>query len=385
MTRKRRHRGARTRSGAKPAPSAQGFDYGAGFGVLLVGDMEFPRLLTKAGILGVGYGQGHDAGMDTELPLVSLIASSPGPLVEAFDRFAKWARATDGDALEVCWVFLRDGGYLIGLTVEAQGLQYRCTGFARHTVVRVATVPVWVKRMDTCGEETLRFRKYRQILGTPFLFAGAHCSLRSGDLQGATSGDIRPIPGIQPLRKVNATLVDEADIAPDTLPWVALQTATRGSGASASPPARTSTWSKDRGTVLRAHFPVTLERARILQSESSELAALCGKYTPWQVEQAICNVVLSAELFDGLPHYPGVQVERLPDLIGGALAGRFEQADGQRDRLRGISVATVECQIDLDSTFLLAKAGHPTPSTATDHQGLLLGLGLLDPRASVAA
>lgn len=384
MVRRLRHRKMKAAKRRQPAPDAQGFDYGVGFGVVLLGDVEFPSLLSKANILGLVYGLDHDSGLGAQVPFASLIAGSPKPLVEAFEHFSKWAETTDGDAVDLCWVFLRDGGYLLGLTPEAHRLQHRCTGFARHSAVRLTTAPVWVKRMDTCGPETLKFRKYCEVLGAPFLFGAAQCSVASHDLRRAKSSDIKPIKGIRPLRKVSATFVDQCDVLPNTLPWVALQTVIRDRTGVSQPPApNAETWFQDRRSALGAYFPVTLERIRAWHSETGELGGLFERYAPWQVEQAICNVLLSSDIQNGRPHYAGIHAEDLPDVIGRHLDRRVELADGRRGRLRAISLETVERQIRLDSMFLMVKPGCNALEDTTNIQASLEAAGLAEPRTSL--
>jgi hypothetical protein len=388
--RKARRRGkekAKRRPQARPqvTPDAQGFDYGTGFGTALLGDVEFPSLLGKANVRAVAYGFQWDPEFNVQLPLVSLIAESSEHLAEAFKHFSAWAKGSDGDAVDLSWVFLRNGGYLFGLGPEAGRLQERCLGFHRHVAVRVTTAPLWIKPIDTCGPNTLAFRRYCEVLGSPFLFGAASCSLPTHALPDATHGDFHPLEGVVPIRKLSATLVDQDDVHAGSFPWLALQLHRRGKRLRREPPPfDPATFFRDRRTILTAHFPVTLERIRVLASERADLAKLFQDFAPWQVEQAICNLLLSYALFERQPHYPGVRSPDLPNVIGQALAQRVEQADGDSSRLRELRPEVIRKQIELDSLALLVR-GSPKRRPPTNVQAALRLAGVLDPQDSLVS
>jgi hypothetical protein len=370
---------------SQAASDSQGFDYGAGLGASLLGDVEFPSLLSRANVRAVAYGEEYDPEFKAQLPLVTLVGESSEHLALAFKHFSAWAEASDGDAIDLSWVFLRHGGYLLGLAPEAGRLQERCLGFHRNVAVRIATAPLWIKPIDTCGPQTLAFRRYCQVLGSPFLFGATQCSLPRHALPDATHHDFRPVEGVRPIRKLSATFVDEDAVEDGTLPWLALRLHRRSKRLSReAPPFDPKTYFRDRRMILSAHFPVTLERVRALVAERSDLAELFEEFAPWQVEQAVCNVLLSSAIFDGRPHYPGVSPATLPDVIGKALAHRIEQADGAPSRVRDLPTQVIRRQIELDSLVLLAKAIHKNRPTS-DVQAALKAAGVIDPRQSLVS
>src|SRR5262245_25918113 len=128
-------------------PSRFGYDF-ARRTALLLGAPDFPRLLFAADVRAVVYGFDADPALPIGLPSVWLLGAHQQPLVEAFEQFAAWTAATDDDAVDLSWVFLNSGGYLLTLAPEQTRLQQRLLSHHRDSTVAISMAPIWIKQLD---------------------------------------------------------------------------------------------------------------------------------------------------------------------------------------------------------------------------------------------
>jgi hypothetical protein len=355
-----------------------GIDYGCLPYSMAVGSLDFPRHLSAAKVIGVAYGWAYSDTLGRTVPLVSLVAENADELATAFKMFNAWSTATDPDAVDITFAFRKAGGYVLAISPEHSRLEQRYTGFDR-TFRFVGLTATWFKSLDSVNPALLEFRKYCSAILAPFLFDGAIYPTAGPPLSASSRPRLQSIPGLLPLLKFNVSFVDEDSVEANTLGWLALhlQDQRSGSHAPKSRPIPTSAEiAKHRFKMLTCHFPVTLERIR----RSSEIRELARRFErdgirEWQVEQAICNLVLKLEMPPA--HDRNVlKGSRVSDPLLQALGGRFEIAD-QRD-LPVFTDDHVQQQVVDDGVALLDFIGRKVPSTRSTVQEALGSASALD-------
>lgn len=98
----------------KTKPSSEichGYDYAFPPKVAVVGPPEFPGLLGEAKVFAVAYGIGRHSELG-DIPCVTLVGTNTDSLEKAFKEFERWTDQSDGDSVDLTFLFLRDGGYL---------------------------------------------------------------------------------------------------------------------------------------------------------------------------------------------------------------------------------------------------------------------------------
>lgn len=330
---------------------AQGLDYAFLAGVMAVGSFEFPGHLRDAAVDAVAYGSAWSETLKRQVPSVSLLAKRGKELSAAFEEFEAWARPTDSDAVELTFVFLKKGGYVLGISPEPQRLRRRCLGFDRaHRVVIVNGM--WFKPMKSVHPALRQLRAYRSQSIAPFFFGGATYSGPRSALLLPSPPNVVPLPGREPLLKFEATLVDEDEAIPDTTGWVATRVFSRKRVRDRKPRLPTAEEiAKQRRATLARHFPVTLERLH----QRGDLVTLGANLVSagvrfWQIEQALCNLAISVEICKG-PHFPGLRPREVTQQVTQTLASRCELADA--GQVPEFTVDEVRTQIAADGNALL--------------------------------
>jgi hypothetical protein len=353
--RKKKQRGL-GRDSSSPRPL--GFDYGFLPTVAALSSISFPKLLTDASVIAIGYGEANDPDVGV-VPAISLVGTNVENLIAAFQEFTAWAQATDGDALELNFVFLKSGGYLLALTPERRRLELRCLGYERtHRVISFFVS--WVKQLDTVHPALLRIREYAQHFPAPFLFAASHLKGKP-PFVGADPRMVEPVDVVKPLLKFDVTFTNEADARPGSAAWMALQAAIerskKGKKAKSKSPVRTTP--KEifdfRARSLGIHFPVTMERISMDEELQKVHATLRENgFRQWQLDQATCNLVLSHQLV-GQPHFRGIRQHNLSETVVNALNERYEMADLQA--LPSIATDMLRTQVTADGQALMKFLG----------------------------
>ena len=353
-------------------PHLWGFDYGFLPNAMIVGNLEFPGLLTNAQIDAVAYGMTHSRLLKATVPTITLLAKDPDNLKKAFDVFHHWSKNADPDAVELTLIFLRAGGYYLVISPELTRLQQRLFAYDR-THRSISSTPMWCKKLDSVDPVLQQIREINSSSSiSPFILSGA---VHRGATEATTLRSIKEVEGLYELLKFEATFVDEADVAPGTFASAVLSI-DAGSDLSVgkSRPDRDPRGIADRrAEALACHFPVTLERLRVggvVRSLATE-PQLSGIF-PWQIEQAICNMELQREL-----NRPIVRTyQDVEDRIVTALRGRYELADG-----RGLGLADIELvrkQVIADGNRLLTHVKGGRRGRLSSLQGRLRELSLLD-------
>lgn len=366
--------------------SPKGVDFGSEGHSLLVGSMEFISELQRANILAVGYGVTSSKELNAQLPQVSFLAKDSQSLVRAFKQFEKWGAKSDGDVVEMTFVFLEAGGYLVGIGPEIHRLRQRVSRFDR-TLSPIVVGATWTKHLDTRGPTVDQFRRYKTKLVSPFVLGAA-------TYEGEVKKDsveperIRPCLEVDGILKFECTFFDEKDVVENTT----ASTMLRGhQGKLPSNPRlmpkrsrmkheKPENHLRRREEFFRRHFPVT--RGRLLQENRhlSCFADLAKRgVRRWQFEQAMINLTLSMVLANGDRHYSSISANDLHRRIVDHLQhSRFEIADS-KDALAGIAPEDVEKQIILDAQSLLKDFGVSVrPNDLNSLQMLLAKQHLLD-------
>ena len=343
---------------------------------MAVGIYEFPSHLTAASVDAVAYGFEHSEELNRGLPIISLVAQDADHLARAFQDFAAWAAATDPDAVEVTFVFRESGGYLLTIEPEVTHLERRCLGFDRAHRAMASSV-MWVKPIDTVDPMLKRLREYSSRTLSPFLFHGATYGGSRSSLEASSLPQVRPLSGVPPLLKFEVNFVDEKDVLPHSSAWYAIEL-DAGRESRSKPQYRVpnaSDTAQRRIGALRCHFPVTLERL----ARSSWFLTMRNDLTaagikPWQIEQALCNLVLCRDMGCG-EHFTGLSARKLQRAVVEALRSRYELADGVS--VPHFALEQIEIQLLADGNALLKDMRKEPQVAISDLQAALASVSAL--------
>ncbi|MEQ1909178.1 MAG: hypothetical protein ABMA15_10170 [Vicinamibacterales bacterium] len=180
--------------------------------------------------------------------------------------------------------------------------------------------------------------------------------------------------------------VDEDEVTPESIEWLALKAAveprTKLPQSSAGPPKpEPEEIARQRAKALAHHFPVTLERIR----RSAQAPTLLGDLAAddvrhWQVEQALCNLVLSTEITRG-PHYTSLSARKTDNSIIKALQSRYELADG--GAIPTFARDVVRTQVLADANALLRFLGKEIVAELANAQAALASISALEDAAGI--
>ena len=349
---KRRKRTSRA-SAQKTQP--RGFDYGCLPYAMALASFEFPGHLRAASVDAVAYGSVWSEAVNQTVPIISLVAQRGDELTKAFEEFNVWSKITDPDSVEITFVFRKSGGYVLAISPEYSRLERRCLGFDR-THRAMAVTANWFKPIDSIHSLLRSFREHCSAPIAPFLFGGATYVGPRSVLSSSPPPDVSPIRGLQPLLKFEVTFIDEDDVTPSSMGWLALKVLKAGSqqvpGSPTRPPKpEPDDVAKQRVKTLAHHFPVTLERIRRSSSVPPLMLRLAASgVRPWQIEQALCNLVLSAEMGQGA-HFIGLSARKAKSGIVQAIMSRYELANGSD--IPTFSIEEVSIQVVADGNALL--------------------------------
>lgn len=342
-----------------------GVDYSLPATAIAVGDFTFVQHLHAADVQGFVYEFVVGAGAPP--PFVGLICGNPQAARAAFDIFHSWSEGTDGDALQLTWCFQPNGTYAVFLTPDEARLAVRCLGFERflRPLLFTAAFCKQVDLVDSTSDATHRFRDYCKSWHHPFLFGAV-----------AIEPTLRVASVVTPLLKYQARIVDEAQLPEDSIERRMLSRRARQSkSAGLSPMEKPSVLCRDR--VLEQHFPVTLERIRRSPVSHAIRTVASDGFGPSLAKQAAANLVLSARLCDGLPHFKGLAKSALRDTVVQGVSAHFEAADSS-DISRLLSYENLSRQAMLDGNALLTAAGSKQGRTNQEVLALIEKKGLLD-------
>lgn len=347
------------RGTARRHRSEYGFDYGIGITTAAIGSLEFNNNLGGAEVVAVAYGIAYSKMLGMEVPVLTLVGRNEEPLRKAFEEFSGWAESTDADAIELTIVFMKDGGYRLCINPETGALFQRTLQYDAVANPLAFTV-MWIKKIDTTSQPLKDFReRHSEGIIRPFL-------LRAECYTGILLKDSQPIPELfkpvsynQELLKFDIRFVDEGSKNdPD---WQRIASGSKY--IDSKPPIKGRTTPKSivwnrRKESLKRLFPVTLWRLKSSE-RIKELRCSAEKrgLHEWQIDQAICNLVLSQQVAEGNLHFQGCSKNDWPDLLWKTLCNRFEIASVDEPEFERLTVENVVYQAILDGKTLLAHYG----------------------------
>ena len=339
--------------------SGLGFDYGVGIRAAAVGSMEFHKNLMDAEIVAVAYGHDYSQALKSRLPAITLVGRNEEPLRGAFEEFSNWAEWTDADAIEVTMVFMKDGGYRLCINPEVDALYKRALKY--DTVFNpLALQVIWIKVINSTSQPLIDLRKFLSGgIIRPFLLRGAHYTGILQENRPPTPELLEPIAHNEELLKFEIKFVDEG--SKKDLHWQRIALGSRRVERATVVEDRTipksMVWTRRKEAIKRL-FPVTLWRSNSCESSvvlkhGAEERGLHG----WQIEQAICNLVLSREIADGNFHFQGCKRRDWPEQLWSALTSRFEVSGVDKEGFEQLTVEAIVRQAILDAKILLKEYG----------------------------
>lgn len=135
---------------AKAEPLMPGADHGWPNNVMVWAAMEFNDNLRAANIVGCGYSEQYNADVGGVIPVVILLATNPGPLIEALKQFQTWMTYTGPDALNAEILYSGDG-YYFAFGAEPKHLIWRTLGLTSIVDPQIVGV-TYIKTIDSRQE-----------------------------------------------------------------------------------------------------------------------------------------------------------------------------------------------------------------------------------------
>jgi hypothetical protein len=353
-------------SAAGLAPQQRGFDFGIDLPGVLLADMSFIDLLKQAEIIACSYQYVAEGPFGVPMREIALVGYHHEPLAKAFAEFQRWGASEDGDAVQLSFIFLKDGGYLLEIEREPIRATRNLRGLNR-VFSPILIGGAYIKKFDTRHQALGALRKYKtKFLISPFLFGAASIASASSGI--LSPEDIQPIPSVAPLLKFEAEFVDEETLQPGARhhsllkpPGARSQKKKALLNALPTPSKqKPADYSRHRKTMIERHFPVTVERIRAGRYSELMSAVRNRGVRQWQFEQAACNLLLSATLADGQKFYPNIPDGEFTKELGKALDEREERSD--TPKLSQFSVDDIVTQVALDAAALLQAVGHVASS-----------------------
>ena len=378
MARKRKKRKNRTYSKTARAIHLA-FDYGCLPTAMAVANLDFPTLLTEAQVDAVAYGTRHSKELNEEVPAISLVAQHAAPLAKAFSIFQDWSISSDSDAVELTFLLRDAGGYILVISPEPARMEQRCIGYNR-THQAVNTAAMWCKPIDTFNPILSRFKDhYTSVPIAPYIFTGETYTGPRSAFRRVSPAGLHEVSGLHALLKFEVTFVAEHEAIPGTIGWLAAKIES-SSNIQTGPRRHIPTPDEISGCRLRTlsrHFPVTLERMRVSREIRDSIHDLQQeKIQPWQVEQAICNLVLESDLSSGKVRGRSEMHERIIE----ALDERYELADGSS--LPPFDAERIRRQVLADGNELLSHMQAKRAQNLSSLQTSLQTLSLLESKSA---
>jgi hypothetical protein len=358
----------------KSLPLMPGFDYGLESNLAIMTAPDFNDNLRAANIIACAYGAKYSSEIGAQVPIISLVATDPELLKKALIQFKAWIDATGPDALKV-EILYSDKGYQISFGPNAKHLLWRTVGLD-STVDPLIWGLTYIKTIDT--RNPFLDQLAEQLPVAPIIIAGAHYTGPAQPSVTPTPRDMQSIPGCPelmlfqlPIYKTPSEVPRESGLIPfaNTIPREQLAS----SRESYQQEARSShsVFSR-RERRIASLMPVTLHMLRTFTPLRAKLQALAQSgFAPWQLEQAVVNQRLWAQLSPEartLIQNP----KELPNVVA-----RFVELDRPNWHEVAADEASILKQAQRDLRVLLKGLGIPRPDSAEDCQRQLAERGYL--------
>ena len=265
-----------------------GFDYGTKPRVAVIGDLEFPQLLSD-GFLALGYLRIPQFGILVDPPVLVMAFRDKTIAQECFMHFKGWSDASeDGDAVGIGFVEFEDNEYGLCVYQEPKRLTDRVLPKSHQSETEPLLMNVgYIKRFPQASQGYAWFKT--MVKRSPFVLA-------PGTLNGELMLDLA-------IRKREVSFYQQDNIPENTMEFVLARPyqsdVEKQLKASPKPNLKLSRLEifQRRKVQLARFFPVTLERLRFSLTFSEIKQKLVEEgYQDWQVVQAGCNLVLKYRL-----------------------------------------------------------------------------------------
>jgi hypothetical protein len=200
-------------------------------------------------------------------------------------------------------------------------------------------------------------RRYHSALIAPIAFGAA--LLPSGLIVQTAQSSLKRVSGIRSFIKFSYTFLDEETLPLTPAAEMMLSLHRRrgekksSHSESLQPKPTPATWGAKRKKVMREMFPLTMFRARSSNLVGEVMAKFGGvEAQVWQIEQAICNIVLSRVMGASGNHYEGIPSSKLLQSIVDR-ASKYTEIAGGENLIDGVGPDEVEAQVLLDSSYLV--------------------------------
>ena len=262
------------------APVPIGYDYGLKPRLMLVGNTEFPALLSKP-LLAVAYGRMPDVGGLIELPFLGFLFDTTQNARHCFGIFKEWVDAAkDGDAVCINFIEFKNGDYGICISPRMEDMIERLV--PPHQREEVDPLAFLVGHLKTFSQQSQGYKYFRDK-------ASKSRFLVTAETQHGSLNEFN-------FRKRQVNFWKEDEVPEDSVEFGLLQ-ARNGSSERESrslpPSAKMSREevAERRKRQVSRFFPVTLEKIRLQPKWSDTRATLEAEgFKAWQIEQAVCNV-----------------------------------------------------------------------------------------------
>jgi hypothetical protein len=282
----------KTRKTRRSSPVMPGFDYGLENSVAVVTAPDFNNNLREANIIACAYGMKHSHEFDATIPIISLVATKPDLMKQAFIQFKGWIDATGPDALQVEILFSGEG-YYIGLGPNYKHLLWRTVGLDQ-TVVPLIFGLTYIKTIDT--RNPFLDQLANQLPVAPIIVTGAHYVGTAQPPRAPSPHAMQPIPGCPELLLFQLPVYRTAAEVPRESGLIACTKATSKPDLGNSRQKYVErTRSPDevfyrRERRITSLMPITIHMLRTFAPLRDRIRALQGSgFEQWQLEQAFVN------------------------------------------------------------------------------------------------
>ncbi len=351
-----------------------GFDYGLENSLAIITAPDFNDNLRAANIIACAYGTKYSNEIKAEIPIISLVATNQDLLKRAFIQFKAWIDATGPDALRVEILYSNDG-YYIALGPNAKHLLWRTVGLDQ-TVDPLIWGLTYIKTIDT--RNAFLDRLADQLPVAPIIVAGAHYAGAAQPNRAPSPYDMRPIPDSPelllfqlPIYKTPLEVPNESGLitCTDRVPKRDLASSRESYEQQARSPDRVFGRRERRIASL---MPVTLHMLRTFTPLRDKVRALSSSgFAPWQLEQAVVNQRLWAQLSPEAR----TLIQNPKELFG--VISRFVELDSPSWKEVAADDESILGQAQRDLRFLLRGLGIRRPDALKECQRELATRGYL--------
>ena len=347
-----------------------GFDYGTKPRVAVIGDLEFPQLLSND-LVALGYLEIPQFGVLVDPPVLVMAFQNKTIARECFMHFKGWSEASeDGDAVGIEFVEFEDNEYGLCVYQEPRRLTDRVLPKSHQSETEPLLMNVgYIKRFPQASRGYAWFKM--MVKRSPFVLA-------PGTLNGELMLDLA-------IRKREVSFYQQDNIPENVMESILARPyqsdVEKPLKSSPKPNLKLSPLEifQRRKTQLARFFPVTLERLRFNPTFSEIKQKLVEEgYQDWQVVQAGCNLVLKYRLPDLFAKTDDSQYDATGVLD--YLINYSEDVSAMLPPDQEISIERLLNQIKADTYELIQYAvDNELPEiNKCDLQNMLLEYGLLE-------